>query len=72
VGSWRASSSRITVGRLKNIPADVWHANRNLGETDVVVVNFPTIPYEHTDPDKYRLPLDKDQIPYTWSDLPGW
>jgi dTDP-4-dehydrorhamnose 3,5-epimerase len=58
--------------RLMNIPAGVWHANRNLGETDLVVVNFPTIPYDHTDPDKYRLPLDTDQIPYRWPDPKGW
>jgi dTDP-4-dehydrorhamnose 3,5-epimerase len=58
--------------RLMNIPVGVWHATKNLGDTDLLCVNFPTIPYEHTDPDKYRLPLDTDQIPYTWSDLQGW
>ena len=58
--------------RLMNIPAGVWHANRNLGETDVVIVNFPTIPYDHSDPDKYRLPLDTDEIPYRWPDSKGW
>ncbi len=51
-------------GRLMNIPAGVWHADRNLGSKDVVVVNFPTIPYDHASPDKYRLPLDTDRIPY--------
>ena len=58
--------------RLMNIPAGVWHANRNIGNKDVVVVNFPTIPYEHDNPDKYRLPLDTDRIPYTWPDAQGW
>jgi dTDP-4-dehydrorhamnose 3,5-epimerase len=58
--------------RLMNIPAGVWHANRNLGQMDVVVVNFPTIPYDHTDPDKHRLPLDTDRIPYRWPDPRGW
>jgi dTDP-4-dehydrorhamnose 3,5-epimerase len=58
--------------RLMNIPVGVWHATKNLGDTDLLCLNFPTIPYEHTDPDKYRLPLDTDQIPYTWSDLQGW
>ncbi|MGB2850721.1 MAG: hypothetical protein WBC01_03545 [Solirubrobacterales bacterium] len=58
--------------RLMNIPAGVWHANRNVGARDAVVVNFPTIPYDHADPDKYRLPLDTEEIPYTWDDLRGW
>ncbi len=58
--------------RLVNIPAGVWHADRNIGTTDALVVNFPTIPYDHTDPDKFRLPLDTDQIPYRFKDTSGW
>ena len=58
--------------RLMNIPAGIWHANRNVGSKDVTVVNFPTIPYDHADPDKYRLPLDTDRIPYTFPDSQGW
>ena len=33
--------------QLINIPAGVWHANQNIGGKDVVVVNFPTRPYDH-------------------------
>ena len=58
--------------RLMNIPAGVWHAERNLGSKDVVVVNFPTIQYDHSDPDKYRLPLDNDTIPYKFENPRGW
>jgi dTDP-4-dehydrorhamnose 3,5-epimerase len=49
--------------RLVTIPRGVWHAERNIGDVDVQVVNFPTIPYDHADPDKYRLPLDTDELP---------
>jgi dTDP-4-dehydrorhamnose 3,5-epimerase len=60
-------SSRLVLSgyarRLLVIPRGVWHAERNLGDTDVVVVNFPTIPYDHASPDKYRLPLDTDELP---------
>jgi dTDP-4-dehydrorhamnose 3,5-epimerase len=49
--------------QLVTIPIGVWHAERNIGRTDVVVINFPTIQYDHTNPDKYRLPLDTDQLP---------
>ncbi len=58
--------------RLVNIPAGVWHADRNIGLKDVVVVNFPTITYNHKDPDKYRLPLDTDKIPYKFDRPIGW
>ena len=58
--------------RLVNIPKYVWHADHNIGSRDVVVVNFPTIQYDHSAPDKYRLPLDTDLIPYSFGDARGW
>lgn len=58
--------------RLMNIPAGIWHADRNVGQTDVVVVNFPTICYDHKSPDKYRLPLNTKKIPYRFDDPQGW
>jgi dTDP-4-dehydrorhamnose 3,5-epimerase len=58
-------------GRLMNIPAGIWHADRNLGSKDVMVVNFPTIPYDHANPDKYRLPLNTNRIPHTFDQPRG-
>ena len=58
--------------RLMNIPAGVWHADRNVGGKDAVIVNFPTIQYDHTKPDKHRLPLDTDQIPHKFENPRGW
>ena len=57
--------------RLMNIPPGIWHANRNLASTDTLVVNFPTRPYEHDNPDKYRLPLDTDEIPHKFDHVRG-
>lgn len=57
--------------RLVNIPAYVWHADHNIGLRDAVVVNFPTIPYDHANPDKYRLPLDTPLIPHSFGDVTG-
>jgi dTDP-4-dehydrorhamnose 3,5-epimerase len=48
---------------LVTIPPGIWHAERNIGASDVLVVNFPTTPYDHESPDKYRLPLDTDELP---------
>ncbi len=57
--------------QLLTIPTGVWHADRNIGQKDVVAVNFPTIVYNHTDPDKYRLPVDTDKIPYKFPNPVG-
>jgi dTDP-4-dehydrorhamnose 3,5-epimerase len=51
---------------LLRIPRGVYHAIQNVGEATVAFVNMPTRPYRHEDPDKYRLPLDTDEIPYTF------
>lgn len=55
--------------RLVSIPAGVWHAVACVGERDFVGINFKTEPFDHTDPDKYTLPLDTDQIPYDFTRL---
>lgn len=58
--------------RIMNIPIGIWHANHNIGTKDAVVINFPTKAYDHTTPDKYRLPLDTDKIPYRFPQRQGW
>ncbi len=50
--------------QLLSIPAGVWHANYNIGSGDCLTLNFPTRPYDHENPDKNRLPIDTDEIPY--------
>jgi dTDP-4-dehydrorhamnose 3,5-epimerase len=54
------------------IPAHVFHAHQNIGDGDVALISMPTRPYNHADPDVYRLPLDTDQIPYRFENRPGW
>ena len=54
------------------IPQGVWHAVKNIGITDAYFINLPTRPYLHEDPDKYRLPLRNDRIPFAFEDRPGW
>jgi dTDP-4-dehydrorhamnose 3,5-epimerase len=51
---------------LVNVPENVWHADWSIGSSDLLVVNFPTICYDHLNPDKYRLPLDSPLIPYAF------
>lgn len=45
------------------IPTGVWHATRNVGEREALVVDMPTEPYDHGNPDKWTLPLDTDLLP---------
>jgi dTDP-4-dehydrorhamnose 3,5-epimerase len=57
---------------IVNIPVFVWHATRTLGMTDAILANFPTQPYDHANPDKYRLPLDTPLIPHSFEGVSGW
>ena len=52
---------------LLAIPPGVWHADQNWGEEDALLVNFPTRPYDHAAPDKYRLDPHSGEIPFDWS-----
>lgn len=53
-------------------PKGVYHAVQNLGTTDALLINLPTRPYRHENPDKYRLPLNTDDIPYRFENTLGW
>ena len=57
--------------RLVNVPKNVWHADHNIGSSDVLIVNFPTMAYDHADPDKYRLPIDTPLIPFSFPGARG-
>ncbi len=58
--------------RLVNIPKFVWHAEQNIGDKDVVVIDLPTEPFNHANPDKYRLPIDTPLIPHSFGPARGW
>lgn len=51
---------------LFTIPAGVFHAVKNVGHRDGLIINMPSHAYVHADPDKYRLPLKNDLIPYAF------
>ena len=56
---------------LLRIPRGVYHAIQNIGETDALFINLPTQPYNHAAPDKARLPLDTNLIPYRFVERQG-
>jgi dTDP-4-dehydrorhamnose 3,5-epimerase len=53
-------------GGLLKIPPGVWHADQNWGETEARIINFPTRPYDHEHPDKYRIDPSSGMIPFDW------
>lgn len=55
-----------TPGFLR-IPPGVWHADQNIGEEPCRLMNFPTRPYDHRDPDKYRIDPDSGEIPFDFT-----
>lgn len=52
---------------LLRIPPGVWHGDQNWGDTDVLIVNFPTEPYDRANPDKYRIDPHSGEIPFDWA-----
>jgi dTDP-4-dehydrorhamnose 3,5-epimerase len=48
------------------IPKGVLHGFKNVGVTPCILVNFPTEPYDPSDPDEYRIAYDDPSIPYSW------
>ena len=54
------------------IPSGVWHLHKNLGQNDLIFLNSPSEPYNHSKPDKRRLPVVNDYIPYKLKPDLGW
>lgn len=54
------------------IPRGVYHAVQNVSSADAWFINLPTRAYDHANPDKYRLPLDTDLIPYRFDESLGY
>ena len=51
---------------LVHIPKNVYHGFKCVSDTEAMVINTVTVPYNCKDPDEYRLdPYDND-IPYDW------
>lgn len=47
------------------IPAGVYHGFKCIGEKEAICLNLSTVPYDHSDPDEFRVPAH-GKIPYDW------
>ena len=56
---------------LVQIPAGVYHGFKCVSEKEAIVINCPTEPYNHVEPDEYRLDPHDNDIPYNWARKDG-
>ena len=52
---------------LVQIPPRVSHGFKGVGTEEALVVNIPSEPYNHQQPDEHRLPPNEASIPYNWA-----
>ncbi len=51
---------------LVHIPSEVLHGFKSVGETEAIIINLVTEPYDYDEPDEFRVPPHSDEIPYNW------
>ncbi|OGB97143.1 MAG: hypothetical protein A3G35_06920 [candidate division NC10 bacterium RIFCSPLOWO2_12_FULL_66_18] len=58
--------SQDPVPLLLKIPPLVIHGFTAIDGEEARIINIPTQPYRHADPDEYRYPWNSPEIPYRW------
>ena len=53
--------------KLIVIPPLVYHGFKTISVEEAIMINIPTRPYNHADPDEYRLDPQTSEIPYDWA-----
>lgn len=53
---------------LVQIPPEVYHGFKCIGDEEAVVINTVTIPYDRDNPDEYRLDAFDNDIPFDWGE----
>ncbi|HEY7727759.1 MAG TPA: dTDP-4-dehydrorhamnose 3,5-epimerase family protein [Candidatus Eisenbacteria bacterium] len=56
---------------LVSIPPGVVHGMKGIGTEPAMLVNTPTEPYVHADPDEHRIHPHENDIPYRWDRQDG-
>lgn len=51
---------------LVQIPPMVYHGFKCVGDSEAIVVNTVTEPYNYKTPDEYRVDAFKNDVPYDW------
>lgn len=53
------------------VPPGIYHAVENVGNSEGLLFNIPSEPYNHANPDKHTLPLINDLIPHDFHTTRG-
>jgi len=56
---------------LLQIPPGVYHGFESYTEDDCILINLPTEPYNHKNPDECRINPFNNNIPYKWNSKKG-
>jgi dTDP-4-dehydrorhamnose 3,5-epimerase len=56
---------------LIQIPPYVYHGFKGISETESIVINCPTEPYNYEEPDEFRVDPHTRDIPYNWERKDG-
>lgn len=51
---------------LVHIPKNVYHGFKCVSDTEALVINTVTFPYNYKNPDEYRIDAYENDIPYDW------
>ncbi len=57
--------------RLVQIPPGVYHGWKCISPGEALIINTVTEPYNHQDPDEYRLDPHDNDIPFDWEHQDG-
>ncbi len=52
--------------KLIYIPKEVYHGFKNIGDSEAIVINTVTNPYNYNNPDEYRTDPFDEKIGYKW------
>jgi len=52
---------------LIQVPPGVYHGFKGISEHETIVINVPTEPYNHEEPDEHRVDPHSNEIPYDWA-----
>ena len=56
---------------LVSIPPGVVHGMKGIGTEPAMLINTPTEPYNHAQPDEHRIHPHENDIPYQWDRKDG-
>ena len=52
---------------LVAIPPLIYHGFKTISTEEAIMINIPSEPFDHDNPDEFRIDAHTDQIPYDWA-----